>query len=311
MISLACLAMEIVAENKVARVDNEVVVIWDLGGIHFDLSKFWFGVETAKNIGWSIVPLMAVDHKIPSSNLFFDALKKFPLEPEEGFKCTYSASGTPLPYVLCAYQAGKISSAEVLKMARETLPELRLKGDLVSQRHQHVVQSGLETIFNPAKQANLTSAYPEGIALLKEIHSLKMSGKKIKQVALSNWDSESFSLVKARFAEEMALFDDIIISGDIGTIKPNDAAFEAVLKKHGYDKKKYIFIDDQKENIEAAKAFGIENSLLFTVGDYYTLRKQLNALGVLSVMPEQKIITKGVKIASVLAVAGVALLWFS
>ncbi len=305
------LVAEAPQEKMDVAADDEIIVLWDLGGVHMNLSKTWFGFQTAINIGIGSAFSALLSGKVPSGSAFFDAMENFPVVEPAGFKRTCTDSGTRLPYVLCAYQAGLLTSDEVLKMTRETCPALRLQKYFVSQAHQEMVQKGIETIFTPKVHADNTSLLSEGIEIVREINALKKQGIKIKQVALSNWDRESFALVKARFPEEFALFDDIMISGDLGTIKPNDAAFEAVVKKHGSDKSKYIFVDDQEENIKAAIAFGIEKSLLFTRGDYYTLRKQLYAHGILPKVPEQKILTKGVKIAAGFAVAGALLVWLA
>lgn len=289
---------------------EEMLIIWDLGGIHFDTAEYKWKMKTAWEMGpLSILSHMVFDQKLPSRKLLYEALEKFPLKAEEGFKPTTNKSKEKLPYVQCAYQAGKITSAEVLKMARQTLPALRLTGHFASQTEQDLAQRMIETVFNPANHANFAEVCPAGIEIIQELAAQKTADgkKKYRQVALSNWDRESFALVKARFPEVCALFDDIIISGDIGTIKPNKAAYDIVLKKHGSIAIR-LFVDDQIENIDAAKVLGID-SVHFT--DYYTLRKEFHRRGLLAQMPDQKIITTPVKVAAIAALIGVVLLWWS
>ncbi len=294
-------------KQEVAR-DAQKIIVFDLGDIHWYVSEARFGVHTAWAMGpWTIIKYLVLDHKIPSRSLAFDALQQFPLAAEEGFKPAHTKSGHEFPYVLCAYQAGRITSAEVQAMAHKTLPKL----DFVSQRQRDLATRLIAAMFNPDIHASSTYMIPEGIKIVRELAAqTKDDGtKKYKVVALSNWDRESFAKVKERFPEEFALFDDIIISGDIGTIKPNHAAFGALLKKHGFNKENYIFVDDQKENIDVAIDFGIKNSMHFT--DYETLRKQLNELGIVLQMPAPKVVTKRIKTAAAFTIAGLGLVWLA
>lgn len=54
------------------------------------------------------------------------------------------------------------------------------------------------------------------------------------------------------------LFDAAYYSHRIGHRKPNAAAFEFVLEKHGLKAEETLFIDDSINNIEAAQALGIQ-----------------------------------------------------
>lgn len=58
------------------------------------------------------------------------------------------------------------------------------------------------------------------------------------------------------------LFDEIIISGEIGFSKPGEEIFEYTLQKLDVSRTEAIFIDDRQENVTAAEALGIK-SLLF------------------------------------------------
>ncbi|MEO0563417.1 MAG: HAD family phosphatase [Chloroflexota bacterium] len=53
------------------------------------------------------------------------------------------------------------------------------------------------------------------------------------------------------------LFEPLIISSEIGVMKPAPAAYKAVLEQLGRPADETIFIDDRQENIGGAKAVGI------------------------------------------------------
>ena len=54
-----------------------------------------------------------------------------------------------------------------------------------------------------------------------------------------------------------ALFDPLVISGEIGVMKPHAAAYEAVLTRCGRPASEVVFIDDRIENIDGARASGM------------------------------------------------------
>ena len=129
-------------------------------------------------------------------------------------------------------------------------------------------------VFDPEIHATFSYPIEEGTALL---HELKAQ-KKYKLIGLTNWDGYSFDIVKDTYPEAFEPFDEIIVSGKVGRLKPNKDAFQAVLDEYNLTKEECVFLDDQPENIMAAREFGIP-SILFK--NYYQTRKELHELGVL------------------------------
>jgi len=56
----------------------------------------------------------------------------------------------------------------------------------------------------------------------------------------------------------MELFDRIIVSADIGVMKPNPAAYEAVLAALSVEPSEAVMIDDFITNVEGARAVGMQ-----------------------------------------------------
>jgi 2-haloacid dehalogenase len=84
--------------------------------------------------------------------------------------------------------------------------------------------------------------------------------KRLKQAGysvygLSNWSAETFPLVRNKFGF-FSLLDDIIISGDVGQIKPDPEIYEIALKRIGRPASECLFIDDALANIEQARRMG-------------------------------------------------------
>lgn len=73
------------------------------------------------------------------------------------------------------------------------------------------------------------------------------------------------------------LFDEIVISGETGLIKPSTEAFEHILAQLGSQPEETIFVDDSPTNVAAANQLGI-TGVLFT--NLSQLRTDLQRLGV-------------------------------
>lgn len=89
----------------------------------------------------------------------------------------------------------------------------------------------------------------------------KLSEEKNYQlILLSNTNEIHIDWVKENvpfFEEFKNCFDAFYLSYEINFRKPDAAIFEYVLEKHDLDPSECLFIDDTKENTEAAEALGI------------------------------------------------------
>lgn len=59
------------------------------------------------------------------------------------------------------------------------------------------------------------------------------------------------------FGERRTLFDEIILSCDIGVTKPHERAFEIAAERLGVEPGECVFIDDRPENVAAAQHVGM------------------------------------------------------
>jgi putative hydrolase of the HAD superfamily len=76
-------------------------------------------------------------------------------------------------------------------------------------------------------------------------------------------------------AEQRALFDAIIVSAEVGLVKPDPAIFAFACEKLGVDPKETIFIDDHEEYLVGARSLGITTILYKNFEDCRTQLVQL------------------------------------
>lgn len=109
-------------------------------------------------------------------------------------------------------------------------------------------------------------------SLVKYVETLRARGYRI--ACLSNGTHEWTLRVIVDHGLEH-LFDEIVLSGDLGIVKPSPEIYTHTLDKLGLKPAQAIFVDDRQSNNDAAEALGIR-SLLFT--DTQTFIKDLESL---------------------------------
>lgn len=97
----------------------------------------------------------------------------------------------------------------------------------------------------------------ESVDLLME---LKARGTPL--YALSNWHHETFAVALREFPF-LRLFDGKIISGEVGMAKPDRRIYDLLLETYRLDPRETLFVDDRKENVQAAWEVGM-NAVQFT-----------------------------------------------
>lgn len=100
----------------------------------------------------------------------------------------------------------------------------------------------------------LTSGFARNQELVDMLQGLR---PQYKLAMLSNLGRNSS--VKLFTPEERAkLFDAVVISGEVGMIKPEPGIFEYVCRQLGVEPSEAVFIDDAARNCEGARAVGMQ-----------------------------------------------------
>lgn len=84
---------------------------------------------------------------------------------------------------------------------------------------------------------------------------LKESYPNIKLIIDTNHISFVKKFIKDSFNTE--LIDDVIVSADIGKVKPDLDFYQYILDKFNIESSELLFLDDNKENVNSAKEIGI------------------------------------------------------
>ncbi len=76
--------------------------------------------------------------------------------------------------------------------------------------------------------------------------------------AITNWSAETWPMGLKAHPRLGTMFGTTIVSGDVKLIKPDVAIYELFLQTTGLDPADCVFVDDKIENIEGARAVGMD-----------------------------------------------------
>jgi FMN phosphatase YigB (HAD superfamily) len=98
---------------------------------------------------------------------------------------------------------------------------------------------------------------------LYRLEFLQMLSLKYRLFLLTNTDSIHISRFEHKvgvsfFSDFYQCFEKVYYSFEMGMRKPSEETFNYIMKKHDLSPKRTLFIDDKKDNTDAAEALGIQ-----------------------------------------------------
>lgn len=184
---------------------------------------------------------------------FLDSIKPYDADQH----IIRDAHGHILPQLMIDWLKGKITGHEILALVHHA------HGTFSNSAEETLVRTLAEVLFDPEYFVQTRQIIPQAVALIKDC---KKAGHSV--YILSNWDAESFDLLKKEYPEFFELFDGEVISGKVGMIKPDNDIYQYLLETYQLDPDETMLIDDQLENVIAAQNNGIH-------GIHYTKKRGL------------------------------------
>lgn len=139
-------------------------------------------------------------------------------------------------------------------------------------KNQHPDKEELIDAFGARQHEMMAGPIAGTVEILKELRD-----RGTPLYALSNWPAEGFPAARERF-DFLGWFRGIVISGEIGAIKPQPGIYRALIERFAIDPLRAVFIDDVEANAAAARPFGMQ-AIHFT--NPAVLREELATLGLL------------------------------
>lgn len=101
-------------------------------------------------------------------------------------------------------------------------------------------------------------------SMIERVKQLKGS---YKTALLSNMGPETLDDIFAP-EERSAMFDEVVISSEVGMIKPSKDIFLHALEQLGTPADETLFVDDRPANVEGAERVGMKTILFATNGEF-------------------------------------------
>ncbi len=119
---------------------------------------------------------------------------------------------------------------------------------ILSEKFPHYTQ--LIQAYHENWTDSIGAVYDGTIEILKQ---LKQAGYSL--YGLSNWSAETFPFAREKY-DFFDLFDDFVLSGEVGHVKPDPEIFHIMLEKIGKPAEECLFIDDALPNVDQAQKMG-------------------------------------------------------
>jgi 2-haloacid dehalogenase len=140
--------------------------------------------------------------------------------------------------------------------------------DDVSRTHPHWHRHAVA--YRAHFGLSLVGEIEDNVAVLRDLHAAG-----VPLFALTNWSAELFPHARERF-DLLALFEDIVVSGEEALAKPDPTLFEVLRTRVGRPLAGCVFVDDSAANVAAARAAGMD-AIRFMPDE--PLRPQLRSRG--------------------------------
>jgi 2-haloacid dehalogenase len=137
---------------------------------------------------------------------------------------------------------------------------------------QHPDKAALIDAYGARFDEMMPGPIAGSVAILEELHA-----RGTPLYGLTNFSAETYPAAFRRFAF-LGRLRGILVSGEVGVIKPDPRIYELLLQRFAIDPRRAVYIDDVAANAEAAAAVGI-HGIHFTTPA--ALREELAQLGIL------------------------------
>ncbi|MFC1842750.1 HAD family hydrolase [Candidatus Dependentiae bacterium] len=253
-----------------------VNVIFDLGGVLIGANKY----TIMRNVGFYsfFMYLVKLNNPFALRTRLFTIMDLMPAINKNSYGAA-DENGKPLPNITCDWLMGTKTTKELRTQVVEFIESNPQA--FYNSSEKNLIKKLLDIMFTPEIFANGTTLLAKGLKFAKKC---KKAGHKL--FVLSNWDRESALLVIKKYPKLFKLFDkrNIIISGEIGMIKPDPSIYEYMLTDSNLDPKECIFFDDQEINVNSAQNCGIHAVLCQDI----TYKKMVNELNTFVANIEKK-----------------------
>jgi len=256
------------SSNQINTIQKKHTIIFDLTNVVIKENQ----TELAKKIGYKNLASYTLTHWKHPGHRCLDMLNAMSSYETQKPHITISLKKRVLPRCLVELQEGKKTCSQAKNEIADCITQLESQKFFTSNKEKCLLTDIINLILDPTEIATLIEPVKPTIHL---IEALKKEGHKIYLCA--NAPEELYATAHNKFPDLIKLFDGIVISSHIKTVKPNPDIFSHLLNNHHLNPADCILIDDLEESATAAKSLGM-NAIIFN--KISQVKKELKKYGI-------------------------------
>src|SRR5579863_1588162 len=224
------------------------IIIFDLEGVLFKENKPAF----VKKIGFGDLAKYTLRTWSTPESICLDALQCISTHEVKTHTIPLMHRGRSMPCCIMDWQLGDKDHVQVRQELAQHIDALAAKNYFKNEQDRDLTKRILDITLNPEHLADITAPISPMVQLAKQ---LKQNGYRL--FLLSNLANEHYDILRTKYPEIAQLFDGIVISAHVKMLKPHKQIYQHVLETYHLKAQECIFIDNQKENVDAAQQCGI------------------------------------------------------
>lgn len=244
------------------------VIIFDLINVVIQENQS----EFTKKIGYGKLASYTLTHWKNPGYRCLDMLQKISSQENQKPHCTVKLQERIIPRCLVELQEGKKSCEEVKTEIMQSIEELDKQKYFSGIKEKNLMIHIMELVLDPAVAENMIEPIKPTLQLIEQLKS-----KGYTVYLFANAPKELYSAMQRKHRKILNLFDGIILSCEVQTLKPNLEIFNHLIEKHNLNPQQCILIDDLPETATTAKQLGMHPIVFNKINQ---VKKELKKLGV-------------------------------
>jgi len=224
-------------------------IIFDIDGVLFTENK----IKIIRKSGVIKFLWYLITHKKNPVKIGYDVLRHMHEQWDNNKTPALIYKNRPMPDCIAQWMKGLISNKTLLQQLEKWIEHLKKVKFFTSEFEKNLIKEAMRTILDEEQISKNIKPIKPMIQLVEHIKKRR----KHNLFIISNYAKHASEFMIEKHKDFFALFDDIIISANIGMIKPDAEIYTYFLNKHNVDPRSCVFIDDHEINIAAARRLGI------------------------------------------------------
>ncbi len=236
------------------------VIIFDLTNVIIKENQMGF----AKKIGYARLANYAITHWKSPGYRCLDMLDEMCKHESQKPHITITLQSRKIPRSLIELQEGKKNCAETKEEIAQGIELLDTHKFFSSTKEKKLMIDIMNLILDPDTIASIIEPNKPTVQLVQK---LKKAGH--PTYLCFNAPKELYAKAHHKFPDIIQLFDGVVISSHIETVKPGEAIFNHLLSTYSLDPTECILIDDLEASAATARNLGMQ-AIVFDKASHVT-----------------------------------------